>query len=405
MHEHELLNQKAEKAIEKSAALGKDINLNEYAHSSDEHQYVDQLSKVETTDAKRFLDVGIDTKNDSPATFIQKDHSVIHCHSHQKGIDIMKYSQALKDIDDIEQYAWKGVAVDTDKYTAKVGMTPHDGYFIRAQAGVKTEQPIQSCLYISSDRISQNVHNLVVAEENSDLKVITGCSTAPHLNTGLHIGVSEFYVKKNACLTFTMIHDWGKNVDVRPRTTVYVEEGGIFISNYICLRPAGSLQMYPTTMLQGKGAIARMNSVIVSHPKSHIDMGGRVILQAPKTRAEIISRAIASGGTIIARGSLVGKATEIRAHLECKGLILNDGLMHAIPEIEGYVPGVEMSHEAAVGKIDPAEIEYLMARGLDEETAISTIVRGFLNIDIQGLPAALQDRIDTLIQETEKDMF
>jgi len=402
---HELLNQKAEKAIDKQAALGKDLNLNQFIHSSDEHHYLDQLSQVESDDARRFLDVGIDTQNDSPATFIQKDHSVIHCHSHQKGIDIMKYSQALKEIDDIEQYAWKGVAVDTDKYTAKVGLTPHDGYFIRARAGVKTSQPIQSCLYIASDKISQNVHNLVIAEEDSDLKVITGCSTAPHLNTGLHIGVSEFYVKKNACLTFTMIHDWGKNVDVRPRTTVYVEEGGIFISNYICLRPAGTIQMYPTTILQGEGAIARMNSVIVSHPDSHIDMGGRVILQAPKSRAEIISRAITSGGTIIARGSLIGKAKEIRAHLECKGLILNDGLMHAIPEIEGYVPGVEMSHEAAVGKIDPREIEYLMARGLDEETAVSTIVRGFLNIDIQGLPKALQERIDSLVQETEKDMF
>jgi hypothetical protein len=402
---HELLNQKAQQAIEKQAAIGKDINLNQFVQSSDEHQYVDRLSQLEPSDTNRFLDVGIDTQNDSPAIFIQKDHSVIHCHSHQKGIDIMKYSQALKDINDIEQYAWKGVAVDTDKYTAKVSLDPHDGYFIRAQAGVKTDQPIQSCLYISSDSISQNVHNLVIAEEDSDLKVITGCSTAPHLNTGLHIGVSEFYVKKNACLTFTMIHDWGKNVDVRPRTTVYVEKGGIFISNYICLRPAGSLQMYPTTVLQGEGAIARMNSVIVSSPESHIDMGGRVILQAPKTRAEIISRAIVSGGTIIARGSLVGKATEIRAHLECKGLILNEGLMHAIPEIEGYIPGVEMSHEAAVGKIDPEEIEYLMARGLDEETAISTIVRGFLNIDIQGLPATLKERIDTLVNETEKDMF
>jgi hypothetical protein len=402
---HELLNQKAEQAANKQAALGKDINLDQFVHSSDGHHYLDQLSQVESTDADRFLDVGIDTKNDSPATFIQKDHSVIHCHSHQKGLDIMKYSQALRDIKDIDQYAWKGVAVDTDKYTAKVGMTPHDGYYIRAQAGVKTEQPVQSCLYIANDSISQNVHNLVIAEEDSDLKVITGCSTAPHLNTGLHIGVSEFYVKKNACLTFTMIHDWGKNVDVRPRTTVYVEEGGIFISNYICLRPAGSLQMYPTIILQGQGAIARMNSVIVSHSDSHIDMGGKVILQAPKSRAEIISRAIVSGGTIIARGSLVGKATEIRAHLECKGLILNEGLMHAIPEIEGYVPGVEMSHEAAVGKIDPEEIEYLMARGLDEETAVSTIVRGFLNIDIEGLPKALQERIDSLIQETEKDMF
>ncbi|MBF0452020.1 MAG: SufD family Fe-S cluster assembly protein [Candidatus Magnetomorum sp.] len=402
---HELLNQKADQAKDKQAALGKNLNLDQYIDQSTDHHYLDQLSNVDKKDVTRFLDVGIDTQSEAPATFIQKDHSVIHCHSHQKGIDIMKYSQALTDIKDIDQYIWKGVAVDTDKYTARVGLNPHDGYFIRAQAGVKTEQPIQSCLYISTDRLSQNVHNLVIAEEGSDLKIVTGCSTAPHLNTGLHIGVSEFYVKKNATLSFTMIHDWGKHVDVRPRTTVFVEEGGVFVSNYICLHPAGTLQMYPTTILNGPGAVARLNSVIVSTEGSHIDMGGRVILNAPESRAEIISRAIVSGGTIIARGSLIGKAPKIRAHLECKGLILAEGLMHAIPEIEGYVPGVEMSHEAAVGKIDPEEVEYLMARGLDEETAVSTIVRGFLNIDIQGLPETLQKRIDTLIQETEKDMF
>ena len=67
--------------------------------------------------------------------------------------------------------------------------------------------------------------------------------------------------------------------------------------------------------------------------------------------------------------------------------------------------GVEMSHEAAVGKIAQEEIEYLMARGLDEETAISTIVRGFLNVDIEGLPPSLKKEIELPTSESEKDMF
>jgi len=79
--------------------------------------------------------------------------------------------------------------------------------------------------------------------------------------------------------------------------------------------------------------------------------------------------------------------------------------MQAIPELSGYVPGVEMSHEAAVGKIDQQEIEYLMARGLDEEEAISTIVRGFLNVDIEGLPTDLKKKLDKTISETQKEMM
>ena len=99
-----------------------------------------------------------------------------------------------------------------------------------------------------------------------------------------------------------------------------------------------------------------------------------------------------------------GKADGIKAHLECKGLILKDGLMHAIPELRGYLPGVEMSHEAAVGKIDQREIEYLMARGLDEEAAVSTIVRGFLNVNIEGLPQGLAASLDKAIAESQKDI-
>ena len=182
-------------------------------------------------------------------------------------------------------------------------------------------------------------------------------------------------------------------------------EGGTLISNYICLKPVGSLQMFPTTYLEGEGAVARFNSVLVAARGSYMDVGSRVILSAPNTRAEIISRGITSGGTIIARGDLIGKVAGIKAHLECKGLILNDGLMHAIPELQGFVPGVEMSHEAAVGKIDQREIEYLMARGLDEEEAISTIVRGFLNVDIEGLPVGLREKLDRAISETQKDMM
>jgi uncharacterized protein len=184
-----------------------------------------------------------------------------------------------------------------------------------------------------------------------------------------------------------------------------VEEGGVIISNYISLKPVGSLQMFPTTYLDGRGAVARFNSVLVAAEGSHLDVGSRVVLNAPECRAEIISRAITSGGSIIARGELVGNVAGIKAHLECKGLILKEGLMHAIPELKAVVPGVEMSHEAAVGKIDQREIEYLMARGQDEDEAISTIVRGFLNVQIEGLPQSLREKLDKAIGETQKDML
>ena len=130
---------------------------------------------------------------------------------------------------------------------------------------------------------------------------------------------------------------------------------------------------------------------------SYIDAGNRIILNAPETRAEIISRSITTGGTIYARGFIQGNAVPSRGHLECKGLILGKGMIHAVPELEGREAAVALSHEAAVGKIAQEEIEYLMARGLDEEEATSTIVRGFLNVDIMGLPRKLRDALDSMI--------
>jgi Fe-S cluster assembly scaffold protein SufB len=220
------------------------------------------------------------------------------------------------------------------------------------------------------------------------------------------VGISEFYVKKGAKLTFTMIHNWAENMAIRPRSATIVEEGGVFLSNYVCMQPVGTLQIYPVTYLVGEGATARNNSILIATPGSEMDVGARVFLKAKGTRSEIISRAITTGGKIIARGHIIGEVPGIKAHLECKGLILTDeGIIHAIPELEGHRKDVDLSHEAAVGKIAQEEIEYLMARGLSQEEATATIVRGFLNVEIEGLPAELKKEMDRAVEISEKSLL
>ena len=95
------------------------------------------------------------------------------------------------------------------------------------------------------------MHNVIIAEEGSELHIITGCATAAMIEReGLHIGISEFYVKKGAKITFTMIHNWAPRMAVRPRSGIIIEEGGTFLSNYVCLKPVRTLQMYPTAAYQ-----------------------------------------------------------------------------------------------------------------------------------------------------------
>jgi len=392
---------------DKNKATARDDNSSHkpgYKDQADPHAYLEQLDNVDPEEARQWLNVGVDiTGQNRSGTFIQKDCSVLHSGCGSADVEIMGISQALQTHGWLSDYMWRLVSPEKDDYTRMTRDIPHEGYFIRSLPGAQVAEPVQSCLYISEEGLSQHVHNVVIAEENSSIHIITGCATAEHLRSGLHVGVSEFYVKKNATLHFTMIHRWGEQIEVRPRTGIYVEEGGTVVSNYVSLRPVGSLQMNPVTYLAGKDSVARFNSILVAPPGCELDTGSTVILEHPGARAEIISRAITTGGTIIARGEMDARAEGVKGHLECKGLILKEGIMHAIPELVGRVPGVDMSHEAAVGKIDQREIEYLMARGLDEETAVSTIVRGFLNVDIEGLPPGLAEEIDQVVSETQHD--
>ncbi|MEW5768667.1 MAG: SufD family Fe-S cluster assembly protein [bacterium] len=401
------LDELAREAVSKPAPLGKDVAIEEYRQTPEARPYLEDLSSLNEQDKLRMREAGIEASEEGRSgTFVQMDHSVVHAGSHQEGLEIMSITSALAKYDWLkDNYLWKAVPVDMDKYTAAAQITPHHGYFIRSQPGVKSTFPLQACLFIGKEGLGQHVHNVIIAEKGSELNIITGCTTANYIKGGLHIGISEFYIKRGAKVSFTMIHSWAEEVMVRPRTSTIIEEGGIFLSNYICLKPVKSLQMYPTARLVGGGATARYNSILYAPSGSHLDVGSRVILSAPQARAEVIARTISGGGKIIARGHLVGEVPEVKAHLECRGLILKDGLIHAIPELEGKAAGIDMSHEAAVGKIAQEEIEYLMARGLSAGEATATIVRGFMDVGIMGLPGPLAQEIDKAIKSCEKEML
>lgn len=399
---------KAQTAADKKAVIGEDIDLNQFTRSAEEHPYQKDPSELNKTTKDKMLEVGLilDDPSQRAGTFIQMDNTPIHSSVTGEGVEVMPVSQAMKKYDWLGDYYWKAVAVDTDKYTANVELGQNDGYFIRTLPSVKTDYPVQACLYLSRAKLTQNVHNIIIAEENSELHIITGCTTSLGNEPGMHMGVSEFYIKRGAKVTFTMIHSWTPEVVVRPRTTAIIEEDGLFLSNYILMKPVHSLQTNPVARCNGKNATARFNSVLVARPGSNMDVGSRVYLNAPQAKTEIISRAITMGGNIVARGYIEGNEPEVKGHLECRGLILEGkGMIHAIPELKGNLAGIDLYHEAAVGKIAEEEVEYLMARGMTRDQAQATIVRGFLRVDIEGLPPMLSDELQRAMKTSEQDFM
>jgi len=395
------IEEKARKAKDKKALYGTDVDLESYESEAKPQGMVSSAKDLPSVVTKAALDVGVKLDGESSGSFVQMDQTPVIAKSLYEGVEIMDMASALEKYDFLQDYWFKLVAADADKYTADVAAAPPAGYFIRAKKGMKTVFPVKSCLYLGSSNLNQRVHNVIIAEEGSELHVITGCTTPAHVERGLHIGVSEFYIQKNAKVSFTMVHSWGKEVEVRPRTGITIAEGGSLSNNYILLKPVKTIQTFPTATLAGRGAVASFNTVVYS-TTGNIDIGSNVYLDAAETSAESISRVVSVGGEVIARGRMTGRVPGARAHLECVGLLLSDkGRIYSIPELDGQCRDLDMSHEAAVGRISEEELEYLMARGLTSEQATSVIVRGFLDVEIKGLPEDLKQEIKNITQRED----
>lgn len=360
-------------------------------------------NKVENMDEFQFKEVGLDfSKKTSSGAFFQEDLTIKELVSFLDGIEIMSIQEAIKRYDWVLEYLGKPFEANLGR-KIKVNLDDLTGYFIRSLPNTRVDLPVQICFYLKNVR-RQKTYNMVVVEEGSQLNVISGCLS--HRNaTGSHVGSTEYFIKRNAKLTFTMIHSWNQNVRAIPKSAALVEDNATFISNYIVINPASHIKANPMACLNSN-ARATFNSIIVGLKGSYIDLGVKVLLNGAGSCAEITSRAVSKGGNIIARGCIIGKAEKTRGHLDCKGLMLsNHGQIHAIPELEARNPHVELSHEAAIGKIADEEIFYLMTRGLSRDEATSIVVRGFMDVEIKGLPKVLRSAIKETLRLVEKSLF
>lgn len=314
-------------------------------------------------------------------------------------LELMDIKAALKKYSWLNDFMWKIVSKDKDEYTKKVAEDYSGGYFMQILPGAEITFPLQSCLMITQKNLEQRVHNIIIAEEGSKAHIITSCVQHSTVANASHLGISEIYVKKNALLNFTMIHQWSEKTLVRPRSAAVVEDNSTFVSNYVCMRPVRDVQMYPVAYCQGVDSRVSFNSILYGQKNSLLDIGSRAVLSGRGSKAEMVSRAIArEGSTIIVRGMIEGDNADCKGHLECRGLLMDDkSVMQSIPELIAKRKGVEITHEAAVGKISEKEITYLMTRRLSRDQAVSLIIRGFMDVSILGLPEALNAEIKGIV--------
>jgi len=404
------ISERAERVKEKKALFGPDVDLSRYTQHI-ERGKIESLENLPVQAKEAAILTGISLKEEYRAgSYMQVDQSVVYeslNKAYEGQLEIMSTTDALKKYDWMEEYFWKSVPVDQDKYTAQAALNMTHGYFIRVFPHQKPQYPVQSCLLVAESNVSQNVHNIIIVEEGAELQVITGCTLSKKEAEGIHIGISEFYVKRGGKLSFTMIHNWADNFHVRPRTVVVVEEDGMFVNNYALLKSVKSIQAFPVAYLKGDRSSAKFNTVVYGLKDSYIDLGSRIILEGEDTRGEAIARTIAADESVIySRGDLIAKTKGYcLAHLDCRGILFSaKGRIYAIPQLvsDGAIKA-ELSHEASIGPIAEEQVEYLMSRGISKDDAVSVITSGFLNLDIPYLPKTIDMSIKEVIKATAKE--
>ena len=334
---------------------------------------------------KKVKEVGLDY-NDKKASgfYLQVDDEIIKTvlidQMKKKGIIIESLGDALEKYEWAKKYVWNAILNKGIKNVGKV----KNGYFIYVPEGLKVRDPIEACFLVSKPNFIQEVHNVVIVDEDAELNMVTGCTSA--VQEGLHLGISEFFIKDRGKLTYTMLHNWNPDFKVRPITGVKVGKHGQYISNYINLAPGAWMKSEPTIYVD-EGGVVESQSLIVGRKGSYIDYGTIVHLNGAESRAELISRALAiDDTTLITRGKIIANAKNTKGHIECKGLMLaNKATIRTIPELESMINDANLTHEASIGRISKEQLEYLMARGFTEEEATSLIVRGFLTMEFKGI--------------------
>lgn len=261
-----------------------------------------------------------------------------------------------------------------------------------------SQSSIQTCFLTSQSGFEQNVRNIIIAQENSSLDIFTGCLSNAHVKSNIHNAITDIFVGKNATLTFNMIHSWGETSKVFPKTKIHIEEGGVFISNYVVWDKVKEIRSNPQAFVKDQGK-AVMQSLVYSHENTNLDIGGEIHLEGKESSGEILSSVVSNGGNYKTVTEIVGKGDDARGHIECNAVLLEQsGMVETIPLLKASNSSVQLSHEASIGKISQEEIQYLQTKGLTQDQARELIVKGFVNDSVKKMPLSVQEKINDMLE-------
>ena len=315
------------------------------------------------------------------------------------GVIFCSFSEAVQNHPDLIKKYLGSVVPFTDNYFASLNSAVFtDGSFVYIPKGVRCPMELSTYFRINEANTGQFERTLVIADEDSHVSYLEGCTAPMRDENQLHAAVVELVAHKNATIKYSTVQNWYPG---HPETG----KGGIY--NFVtkrgtCLEQNSRISWtqvetgsaitwkYPSCILKGDNSVGEFYSVAVTNNHQQADTGTKMIHLGKNTKSTIISKGISAGkGQQTYRGEvkIMRGAKNARNFSQCDSILIGDTCgAHTFPYIDVRNPSAQMEHEATTSNIGEDQLFYCNQRGICSEDAVSMIVNGFCKEVFNELP-------------------
>ena len=328
------------------------------------------------------------------------------------GIIFCSFSEAVEHHPDLVQKYLGSVVPYTDNFFATLNSAVFsDGSFVYIPKGVRCPMELSTYFRINAMNTGQFERTLIVADEDSYVSYLEGCTAPMRDENQLHAAIVEIVVMKNAEVKYSTVQNWYPgDKDGKGGIYNFVTKRGICKGDNAKLSwtqvETGSAitWKYPSCILQGDNSSAEFYSVAVTNHFQQADTGTKMIHLGRNTRSHILSKGISAGRSQNSYRGLVRvnkNAEGARNFSQCDSLLLGDRCgAHTFPYMDVHNDSAVVEHEATTSKISEDQIFYCNQRGISTEDAVGLIVNGYAKEVINKLPMEFAVEAQKLLQVT-----
>lgn len=328
----------------------------------------------------------------------------------EKGIIFSSFSEAVQDHPElVKKYMGSVVSYRDNFFAALNSAVFSDGSFVYIPKGVRCPMELSTYFRINAANTGQFERTLIVADDDSYVSYLEGCTAPMRDENQLHAAIVEIVAMDRAEVKYSTVQNWYPG-DKEGKGGIYnfVTKRGICkgVSSKISWTQVetGSAitWKYPSCILAGDNSIGEFYSVAVTNNKQQADTGTKMIHIGKNTRSRIVSKGISAGYSQNSYRGLVKvspKAEGAKNHSQCDSLLLGDKCgAHTFPYTDIANPSAIIEHEATTSKISEDQIFYCNQRGIPTEDAVGLIVNGYAKEVMQKLPMEFAVEAQKLLQ-------